>query len=126
MREPGATKAKALLAAISLLLLGAVAGVVIDRHLVRESTPTHGSAAAFHDAALASLEDRLDLDATQRRAVDSIIGLHHETLRRTWTTIHARLGATVDSVHRDLETVLDPEQRAELRAWLGEMPGPDH
>lgn len=116
---------KLLLAAVSLLSIGAVLGIAVDRHRASALHPSplplaHGSVADIHDAALASLKDHLDLDQAQRRQVDSIIEAHHETLRRTWATLHAELMATVDTVHADLEAVLTTDQRRALRQWLGD------
>jgi Spy/CpxP family protein refolding chaperone len=114
-----AATAKALLAAASLLVLGGVLGVAVDRHVL--SRPAVAGPANFHD--LAALQDRLNLDASQRRQLDSIISAHHAMLQRTWAELHADLGASVDSVHASLEAVLTPEQREEFRAWLREMHG---
>ena len=108
--------AKAALAAVSLLVLGGVMGVAVDRHLVSRSSA--GRSADFHD--VASLQDRLNLDAVQRRYMDSIITSHHEQLQRTWAELHADLGASLDIIHSSFEAVLTPEQRREFRAWLRE------
>jgi hypothetical protein len=119
---PRAAGAKAWLAALSLVLVGGVAGVALDRLvLLHAPEPT---AAGLHDVALTSLMDHLDLDGTQRRQVDSILAAHHTTLRQTWATLHAHLGESVDSAHRDLEAVLTPAQREAFREWLTEMSGP--
>ncbi|MBW3553885.1 MAG: hypothetical protein KY466_10255 [Gemmatimonadetes bacterium] len=108
-----------MLGALSLLVLGAVLGVAIDRHLL----PTHrpGPAAALHEMTMASLEERLDLSADQRRQIDSIIAGRHATLRHAWQMIHAQLGAAVDSVHQEIEAILTPEQRLEFREWARDV-----
>lgn len=113
------SKARAVLGALSLLVLGAVLGVAIDRHLL----PTHrpGPAAALHEMTMASLEERLDLSADQRRQIDSIIAGRHATLRHAWQMIHAQLGAAVDSVHQEIEAILTPEQRLEFREWARDV-----
>ncbi|MGH7481562.1 MAG: hypothetical protein ACRELV_05360 [Longimicrobiales bacterium] len=117
-RRAGATaaKARALLGALSLMVLGGVIGIAVDRHYF--SSDRHGPAVAFHDMAMSSLAERLDLEPAQRQQIDSILGARHQTLRRTWQTLHAQLGAAVDTVHRDIEAVLTPEQRTEFREWL--------
>jgi hypothetical protein len=111
-----ASTAKAALGALSLLVIGGVLGVAIDRHLL--SKGDHGPAAAFHEAVMTSLEERLDLEPAQRRQIDSILAAHHRVLQQTWQTLGTQLGATVDTVHRDVEAVLTPEQRAEFREWV--------
>jgi hypothetical protein len=60
------SKARAVLAALSLLVLGAVIGIGIDRHL--HAGGGHASAAAaFHDMTISSLDEHVDLTADQRR-----------------------------------------------------------
>jgi Spy/CpxP family protein refolding chaperone len=121
-----AAKARAVLGALSLLVLGGVLGIAIDRHFPSgdrhfPSGDRHSPAAAFHDIAMSSLGDRLDLDADQRRQIDSILAARQHTLRQTWQMLHAHLGAAVDTVHRDIEAVLTPEQRAAFREWLHDV-----
>lgn len=108
--------AKAVLGALSLLVLGGVLGIAVDRHVL--SRDRHGPAAAFHDMAMSSLEQRLRLDAGQRRQIDSILATRHDVVRETWHTLHAQLGAALDTVHRDIEAVLTPGQRDAFREWL--------
>lgn len=114
------SRARAVLAALSLLVLGAVIGIAIDRHLHPDSG--HASAAAaFHEMALSSLDERVDLTAAQRRQIDSIVAARHNTLQHAWQMVHAQLGAAADSVHQDIEAILTPEQRTAFRAWLRDV-----
>lgn len=118
-----ASTSKAVVAALSLLVLGGVLGVAVDRHVLssdRHSAPSgrHDHAAAFHEMAMSSLAERLDLEPAQRSRIDSILASRHHTLRRTWQALHLELGAAVDTVHRDIEAVLTTEQRAAFREWL--------
>lgn len=113
-----AVRVRAVLGALSLLVLGAVIGIAIDRHLT--SSGPHANAAAFHEMAMSSLADRLDLDADQRRRIDSIVVSRHHALSETWQMMHMHLGAAVDTVHRDIEAVLTPDQRTAFREWLRE------
>lgn len=117
--RPRASKARAVLGALSLLVLGAVLGIAIDRHFLSHDHVS--AAAAFHDMTMSSLEERLDLTAEQRRQVDSIVASRHNTLRHAWQALHSQLGAAVDTVHDELEAILTPEQRAEFREWLREV-----
>jgi Spy/CpxP family protein refolding chaperone len=115
----GASKARAVLGALSLIVLGAVLGIALDRHL-HSSDGRGPAAAAFHDITMSSLEERIDLTAEQRRQIDSIVGARHNTLRHAWQTLHSQLGAAVDTVHAEIEAVLTPEQRTAFREWLRE------
>jgi Spy/CpxP family protein refolding chaperone len=119
--RPNATKARAVLGALSLIVLGAVLGIALDRHL--HSSDGHGPAAAFHEVTMSSLEERLDLTRDQRSRIDSIVGARHSTLRQAWQMLHSQLGAAVDTVHAEVEAVLTPEQRVEFREWLREVSG---
>ena len=118
-----AARARAVLGVLSLLVLGAVAGIAIDRHVVSRDHAI--TAAAFHEMTMSALEERLDLTADQRRRIDSIVVARHNTLRHAWQMLHAQLGAAVDTVHAEIEAVLTPEQRAAFREWLHEV-GPNH
>ena len=117
------TRARAVLGAVSLLILGAVLGIAVDRHLA--AGDDHSLVASFHQAAMSSLEARLRLEPAQRKAIDSIVAAHHDELQQNWRTLHAQLGATVDVVHRDIEAVLTEEQRAAFREWLREADAGD-
>ena len=115
----GASKARAVLGAVSLLVLGAVIGIAIDRHLPSGDHRT--TAAAFHDMTMSSLEERLDLTPDQRRRIDSLVAARHHSLRRAWQIVHSQLGAAVDSVHQEIDALLDSAQRAEFREWLRDV-----
>ena len=109
---------RALLGAASLLILGAVLGIAVDRHLATGNGQS--LVASFHHAAMASLEDRLKLEPGQRTAIDSIVAAHHEELQQNWHQLPAQLGATVDVIHQDIESVLNEQQRVAFREWLRE------
>lgn len=119
-----AGKGKALLAAVSLLLIGGVLGIALDRHFLAAhgGGSSHSSVSGmFHDMAMETLERELALSADQRRQIDSLINAHHAQLTRAWERVHSDLIATVDTVHREIEAVLTPEQRARFQAWLREV-----
>ena len=112
-------RARAVIGALSLMVLGAVIGIAVDRHLgpgERHASP----AAVLHEMTMSSLEDRLDLTSGQRRQIDSIVAARHESLRYAWQAVHSHLGAAVDTVHQEIEAILTAEQRAAFREWLTE------
>jgi Spy/CpxP family protein refolding chaperone len=112
-------RARAVIGALSLMVLGAVIGIAIDRHLgpgERHASP----AAALHDMTMSSLEEHLDLTAAQSRQIESIVAARHESLRYAWQAVHSQLGAAVDTVHQEIEAILTAEQRVAFRAWLTE------
>jgi uncharacterized protein (DUF305 family) len=110
---------RAVVAGTSLVVLGAVLGVTADRmlHANRSAAP---SAAALHEAALERFRAELALDDGQVRAIDSMLRHHQETVGTTWSALRHHLSAAVDTVHRDIESVLTAEQRDAFRAWLTE------
>ena len=114
-----ASKARAVLGALSLIVLGAVLGIAVDRQL--HSSDGHGPSAVLHDIMMSSFEERLDLTAEQRRQIDSIVGARHNSLRNAWQMLHTQLGAAVDTVHAEVEAILTPEQRVAFREWLREV-----
>jgi Spy/CpxP family protein refolding chaperone len=119
-------RARAVLGALSLMVLGAVIGIAIDRHLgpgERHLGPgeRHASpAAALHEMTMSSLEEHLDLTAAQRLQIESIVAARHESLRYAWQAVHSQLGAAVDTVHQEIEAILTAEQRVAFREWLTE------
>lgn len=111
------SSARAVLAAMSLLVLGAVIGIALDRHL--NAGGGHANpAAAMHEMLMSSLDEDLDLTAEQRRRIDDIVAARRHSLRDAWQMLHAQLGAAADSVHQEINAILTPEQRAAFREWL--------
>lgn len=109
--------ARALVAALSLLVLGAVIGIAADRHL--HAGRGHANpAAAMHEMTMASLDEHVDLTAEQRRQIDDIVAARRHSLRDAWQLVHAQLGAAADTVNQEIEAILTPEQRTAFREWL--------
>lgn len=111
------SRARAALAALSLLVLGAVIGIAVDRHL--HAGNGHSSAAAVvHDMTMSSLDEHLDLTDEQRRRIDDIVAARRHTLHNAWQLVHEQLGAAADTLHQEIEAILTPEQRTGFREWL--------
>jgi Spy/CpxP family protein refolding chaperone len=112
-------KARGVLGAMSLVVLGMVLGVAIDRHLLLNE-PHASAAAALHEMTMSSIEERLDLTSDQRRQIESIITARHNSLLDVWQAVHSHLGAAIDTLHQEIEAILTPAQRSEFREWLRE------
>ncbi len=118
---------RALLAAASLLLLGASLGVAGDR-LVLSHTPSGGGGTARgatqvvldteHAARFRAVLDHMDLSDTQRAAVDSILGHYQGNVEQAWGTIQPALQSTMDSARRAITDLFTEEQRATFQDWL--------
>lgn len=112
-------RARGVLGAVSLVVLGMVVGVALDRHLL-PNEPHASAAAALHEMTMSSAEERLDLTPDQRRQIDSIIAARHNSLLDVWQAVHSHLGAAIDSLHQEIEAILTPAQRREFHEWLRE------
>ena len=111
------SRMRALLAALSLLVLGAVIGIAADRHL--HAPRGHANpAAAIHEMTMSSLDEHIDLTDEQRRQIDDIVAARRHSLRNAWQLVHTQLGAAADTVHQEIEAILTPEQRTAFREWL--------
>lgn len=123
-------RTRALLAAVSIFLTGAVAGVALDR-LVVIPAPVHGAAAAArhtmprdHDAVLADLAEALELTSEQSADVRAIFAKHQAEIDRAWADVHANLRRTIATATTEVESVLDDDQVLRLHAWIAELHGP--
>ena len=116
--------ARALLAALSILVVGAVAGVTLDRTVL---IPAHADAAAagvrrgvprHHDEVLAELRAQLGLSAEQFAQLQETFARHHAESQAAWAQTHANHRRTMQTVTTEFETILDSAQIERLHAWL--------
>jgi len=121
--------ARALLAVLSIFVIGAVAGVALDRTML---IPAHADAAAagfrrgvprHHDEVLAELRAELGLSAEQSRRVQEIFAAHQGEIEAAWAQVHANLQRAMQETTIEIETVLDSAQVERLHGWLAERHG---
>jgi Spy/CpxP family protein refolding chaperone len=110
------------LRAAALLLItfsaGTMVGIAYDRHLApAHAPPTDARQLVAH------LDRELKLDSTQRAAIDAILARHQGAVDSAWRTLQPHVGATLDSVHREMMAVLTPEQRARFVSLMMAMHG---
>jgi hypothetical protein len=122
---------RAILAAASLVVLGAALGVTADRvWLAHHQHEPRVVLDGGHGARFHALLDSLNLTESQRVAVDSVLRHFQGNVDQTWTTLRPRLEPTIDSARRAIEAVFDDEQLAAFRTWLAveqeRMHGLDH
>ena len=108
---------RGVLGATALLVIGAVAGIAVDRTLIQPAATGHVGGGA-HGSLIASLRNELDLDANQLDTVQAIMRHHQQQVNHTWAVIRPAMQATVDSVERQIAEVLRPEQRDRFHAWF--------
>ena len=122
-------KAHAVLGAVSILAIGIVVGVFLDRVILHTpdqalQPPTAAIALdASHEDFLRELHADLGLSEEQAGHVQEILSRHQAAVNEAWTVVHSRLGAAIDSVTAEIEALLDSEQRAGLHEWLMERHG---
>lgn len=121
---------RALLAAASVFLIGAVAGVTLDRLILiphnvhAASAPAHGAMVRSHDQVLTELDEELGLTPGQAESVRAIFAEHQAEIDRAWNQVHEDLLRTIGAATTEVEGVLDDEQIRRLHAWLTEHHGP--
>jgi len=119
----------AAIGAASILVIGIVLGVLLDRVVFHRSASAldHPSAAlaldASHEQFLQELHDDLGLTAKQASQVQEILSRHQGAVNDAWSAVHSLLEAAIDSVTEEIEAVLEPGQRERLHGWLLERHG---
>jgi len=121
--------ARALLAVLSIFVLGIVVGCGLDRSIL--TSPTYAAAAGdrhsalrHHDEVLAELRAELGWSAEQSRRVQEIFAAHQGAIEAAWAQVHANLQRAMQETTTQIETVLDSAQVERLHAWLAKRHGP--
>ena len=99
---------------LGAVLVGGALGFTADRVLLRDriSRPEGGRP---------SLADRLQLDATQRARLDSIIDDRHRRMDLVMTPVRPTLDSIKKRARDEIRLILNPTQRAEFEKVLAEM-----
>jgi len=97
--------------------LGGIAGVFFDRHhlVPRPGAPT---AAEVHEAAMADLEEFLDLDETQVEQIHAVLANRQHLVQQAWEQVRPEVQSAMLEVHVEIAALLRPEQREHYHAWL--------
>jgi Spy/CpxP family protein refolding chaperone len=110
-----------LIAAASLITLGAAAGVSLDRAVQMH----HNSAAVdfhqVHHDPIGVIERVIDLRPEQRERIAAILQRRQHDVDAAWHDAHARINATIDSVMTEITAELDPDQAARFRRLAEEL-----
>jgi hypothetical protein len=121
--------ARALLAVVSVFVMGAVAGVVLDRSILVPPNADARVAGAGHDVrrnhqVLAELRAELGLSAEQTARVGEILAGHKDEMEAAWAEVHANVRRAMQEATAEIESVLDSAQVERLRVWLAERHRP--
>jgi Spy/CpxP family protein refolding chaperone len=103
------SKQQALMFLLGALLVGAILGLSANR-VFGEKGPE--SSAARRQA----MYDDLQLTATQRAAMDSLLDQRHCQIARTLASVEPRLDSIRASARAQMDRLLTPEQRSRLEA----------
>lgn len=120
MRAPVWTKGLLLLAAT--LAAGFGLGVAYER---AQPTSAH-TGQGVRDHLIDRLNSELDLDASQRAALERILERRQREIDSTWHAMQPHVRATLDSTLREVESVLKPDQVSQYRKLVESMHRPGH
>ena len=120
------TQLRILLAAGSLLLLGAAAGVTVDRVAHLRGTPTMVEFSRVHTDPVGVIETVMTLRPEQRARIEAILATRQGDIDTAFRDARARIDAVVDSVVNEIAAELDPDQAARFRQLAEELHGQGH
>ena len=99
---------------LGAVVVGGAQGFTADRVMLRDriSRPEGGRP---------SLADRLQLDATQRARLDSLLDDRHRRMALVMATVRPTLDSIKAGSRDEIRLILNPTQRAEFEKVLAEM-----
>jgi hypothetical protein len=112
---------RTLIAIASLLVLGAVAGVAVDRIIQTHSRSGAIQLEHVSRDPLGAIDSALDLRPEQRTRVAAILETRQADIDRVWVETHVRLRAAIDSVVDEISAELDPDQAERFRKLADEL-----
>jgi hypothetical protein len=110
----------AIIAASSLLVIGAAAGVTADR-LVSRHSPRPIEVRFAHTTATDLLEQALGLRGDQRERVAAILATRQSSIDSVWLDTHNRLQSILSGVVDQIAAELDSDQLARFHELVGEL-----
>jgi hypothetical protein len=119
--KPQTSRIRIVIAAVSLLVLGAVIGISAER-LHGRAAPTVFSPPSPREA-LDALDRAANLRPEQRERIDSILSAHQLEIDAAWRDARTHVERTVNGVITEIEAVLDPAQVAPFRALVERIHG---
>jgi hypothetical protein len=123
MMASASSRWRTALAAISLLVIGATAGIAGDRLIQSHGHAGDRRLADVHHDPLGAIDRAVQLTPDQRTRVAAILERRQPDINAVWADTHVRLQATVDSVVSEIAAVLEPEQARRFRAAADELHG---
>ena len=99
---------------LGAVLVGGALGFTADRLMLRDRIARPAPNRVL-------LADRLQLDATQRARLDSIIDNRHKRYDLIMSTVRPALDSSKQRARDEIRLILNPLQRAEFEKVLAEM-----
>ena len=100
-----------------IFALGILAGVAYERHQAVRPLATM-SAADEHEAAMAELQELLELDEDQVAQIHKILAERQQMVQRKWEQLRPEVQNAMRQVHIDIAELLHPDQRERFHDWL--------
>jgi uncharacterized membrane protein len=105
-----------------VFVLGALAGVFVERHHYHSVARSGGpSAAEVHEAAMAEMHETLGLDEEQTEQIHAVLARHQQLVQRTWEQVRPEVQSAMREVHIEIAELLRPEQRERYHEWLSQQ-----
>lgn len=120
MRAP---RSRTWIAAASLVVVGAAAGVAADRLLHGRSSEIVIRPIEVHDDPLGTIDRALNLTPAQRTRIAAILESRQPQIDAAWHDAHQRLRAILDGMMDEIAAELDAEQAARFRRLADELHG---
>jgi hypothetical protein len=114
---------RTVVAAASLVVLGAAMGVTADRLLHRTPRVAGFQLADVQADPLGTIDRLIQLRPEQRERVAAILEKRQSNIDAVWQETHTKLIATIDSVISEIAAVLDPDQAERFRAAARKLHG---
>jgi Spy/CpxP family protein refolding chaperone len=108
---------------VGVLLLGALAGVAVDRTLLSRSATqtTEGRRGGDRDRRTSYMDwlsAELDLNADQRTQIETLVAQHRDQVSGFWGEMRPRLEELQAQLRAEISDVLTDEQRTEYEALM--------
>jgi len=110
------SKSMALGFLLGTLVCGGALGFSLDRVLTRQNC----DAGSDREAVRAYMASRLQLSASQRNAVDSLLDIRHREISRIVAPLKPQLDSVREGTRAQIKLLLDPTQQARFQDWVDE------
>jgi hypothetical protein len=112
---------RAWLAAVALLVIGAVLGITFDRYHVRDRDQATTLLAEIERDPMAVLEREIGLRPEQRAPIGAILKRWQASLDSVWSESNRQVRTAVVGVVDDIAAQLDSTQARRFRALIDEI-----